>query len=168
MWFDSWSDLVRVVLVGTAGYVTLVAVLRVSGKRTLSQLNVFDFVVTVALGSVLATVLLSSDVAWAEGAVAFAVLAALQLVVAFVSSRWPRVRGAVTSTPVLLLADGVIRVDALKRSRLTESEVHQAIRESGHGNTGAITAVVLETNGKLSVITEQNYGDGSALAGVKK
>jgi hypothetical protein len=50
-------------------------VLRVSGKRTLAKLNVFDFVVTVALGSTLATILLNSTVSWAEGAVALAVLA---------------------------------------------------------------------------------------------
>ena len=80
MWFDSWSDVLRTLLLGGAAYVTLVLVLRVSGRRTLSQLNAFDFVVTVALGSTLATILLSSDVAWAEGATALILLAALQFV----------------------------------------------------------------------------------------
>lgn len=56
MWFDSWSDILRIILVGAASYTTLVAILRLSGKRTLGQLNVFDFVVTVALGSTLATI----------------------------------------------------------------------------------------------------------------
>jgi len=64
-------------------------VLRVSGKRTLAKLNAFDFVVTVALGSTLATILLNSTVSWAEGAVALAVLAGLQFLVAVVASRVP-------------------------------------------------------------------------------
>lgn len=72
MWFDSRSDTLRVLLVGTAAYATLVVVLRVSGKRTLAKLNAFDFVVTVALGSTLATILLNSTVSWTEGAVALA------------------------------------------------------------------------------------------------
>ena len=58
----SWADILRILLVGAASYTTLVAILRLSGKRTLGQLNVFDFVVTVALGSTLATIFLSTDV----------------------------------------------------------------------------------------------------------
>jgi uncharacterized membrane protein YcaP (DUF421 family) len=72
MWFDSWSDILRVVLAGSAAYAWLVALLRVSGKRTLAKLNAFDLVVTVAFGSTLATILLSSDVSWSEGAAALA------------------------------------------------------------------------------------------------
>ncbi|MBA8817188.1 uncharacterized membrane protein YcaP (DUF421 family) [Microbacterium halimionae] len=167
MWFESWSDLMRVVLLGTAGYVTLVGVLRLSGKRTLSQLNVFDFVVTVALGSILATLLLSADVSWAQGAVAFMLIAALQFVVAWASTKWPAVRRMITSTPSLLLRDGVILESALRRSRLTESELRQAIRAAGNGDLANIKAVVLETNGTLSVISAQNFGDGSAVKDVE-
>ena len=70
MLFDSWAGLGRVLLVGTLAYVALVLLLRISGKRTLSKLNAFDLVVTVALGSTLATVLLSKTVALAEGVLA--------------------------------------------------------------------------------------------------
>ena len=48
MWFDSWSDIVRVLLVGIASYAVLIASIRILGERTLAQLNAFDFVVTVA------------------------------------------------------------------------------------------------------------------------
>jgi hypothetical protein len=67
VWFDSVGDLTRVAAVGTAAYVTLVVALRLSGKRTLAKLNAFDLVVTVALGSALATVVLDPGVSWAEG-----------------------------------------------------------------------------------------------------
>ena len=62
MWFDNWAEVARVLLVGSAAYAVLVLILRVSGKRTLSQLNIFDFVVTVAFGSTLATILLNANV----------------------------------------------------------------------------------------------------------
>ena len=108
MWFDSWSDLARVVLVGTASYAALVVVLRTSGKRTLAKLNAFDLVVTVALGSTLATVFLSRDVSWSEGVVALGVLALLQFVVASITTRLPAARAVVTAEPTLLLRDGVM------------------------------------------------------------
>lgn len=166
VWFDSWDDVLRVVLVGAVTYVVLVLMIRIAGKRTLSQLNAFDFVVSVALGSVLATVLLSSDVSFVEGVTALGLLAGLQFLVAAVSSRWPRTRHVVTADPVLLLADGQVRNEALRRNRLTESELRQVVRAQGSGDMSQVKAVVLETDGKFSVITRTQFGSGSALTDV--
>lgn len=166
MWFDSVNDLLRILLVGAAAYAVLVVVLRVSGKRTLGQLNAFDFVVTVSLGSTLATILLSSEVSFAEGITALALLAALQFLVAWISSRWPAARRVLTAEPAILLANGVVRHEALRRNRLTESELRQAVRMQGTGDLSDVKAAVLETNGKLSIITYAKYGSGSALQGI--
>lgn len=163
MWFDSWSDIARTLLVGGAAYVALMLVLRVSGKRTLSQLNAFDFVVTVALGSTLATVLLSSEVSWAEGVVALALLAGLQFVIAWLTTRWQPLRKAITSSPQVLLRDGAVDHAALRKARLSEAEVRQAVRSSGAGDLADVAVVVLETNGSISVISESRRGNGSAL-----
>ena len=86
---------------------------------------------------------------------------------ALVSARRPGARRFFTSDPVLLLADGRIRGEALRRNRLTESEIRQAVRMQGTGDLSTVRAVVLETNGKLSVITADQYGDGSALEDVR-
>ncbi|MGY1724400.1 DUF421 domain-containing protein [Blastococcus sp. SYSU DS0533] len=166
MWFDNWSDVVRVLAVGAAAYVTVVVVLRVSGKRTLTKLNAFDLVVTVALGSTLATILLSSDVAWTEGAVALGLLALLQAVVAWLTVRWPGLRAVVTSRPTLVLQDGELLHDRMREVRVGVSEIHQAVRSSGAGDLSAVAAVVLESDGSLSVIPAEKYGTGSALDGV--
>ncbi|WP_430644880.1 DUF421 domain-containing protein [Agromyces sp. GXS1127] len=166
MWFDTWSDLARVILVGAAAYVTLVVVIRLAGKRTLSQLNAFDLIVTVAIGSTLATILLSSDVSFAEGALALVLLCALQFAVAFTTSRRSQVRGVVTAEPTVLLRDGVVDHAALRRMRLAESELLQAVRSSGQGDLAEVAAVVLETNGRFSVIPRSRLGQGTALAGL--
>jgi len=81
MFFDSAYDLLRVLVLGTLGYTWLLIVIRLTGKRTLAQLDAFDLIVSVALGSTRATVLLSADVALAEGALALALLCVLQLLV---------------------------------------------------------------------------------------
>ncbi len=164
MWFDAWSDIWRTLLVGTAAYMTLVVVLRISGKRTLAKLSAFDLVVTVAVGSTLATVLLNADVSFIEGAAAFALLAALQFAVAIVSSRTRLGRAIVTSQPTLLVCHGRFLDEALRRQRVSPSDVCQAIRSSGCGDVRRIAAVVLESDGSLSVITEDKMGDRSALA----
>ncbi|GAA4869070.1 DUF421 domain-containing protein [Serinicoccus chungangensis] len=81
MWFDSWSTVLRIVLVGAASYVTLVVLLRLGGKRILAKLSAFDLVVTVALGSMLASAVLSKDVRFVDVLTGMALLVLAQLVV---------------------------------------------------------------------------------------
>jgi uncharacterized membrane protein YcaP (DUF421 family) len=166
MWFDSWSDLGRILAVGAGAYLTVVLVLRSSGKRTLAKLNAFDFVVTVALGSTLATILLNTDVSWSEGAVALGLLALLQFLVAWVVARRPALRDAITAHPTLLLRDGAALPAAMRQQRVTLSEIRQAVRATGSGDLSSVAAVVLESDGSLSVIPVAKRGNGSSLAGV--
>ena len=88
--FSSWTSIARVLLVGVAAYagLLLLLLLRVSGKRTLTKMNAFDLVVTVALGSTLATVLLTKSVALADGLAAFALLILLQYGLTWLSVRF--------------------------------------------------------------------------------
>ncbi len=152
MFFDSWWDLLRTLVVGTCAYLGLVTMLRVSGKRTLAKMNAFDLVVTVALGSTLATVLLTKDVSLAEGLFAFALLCCLQFVIAFVSVRWPAFQSLVKAEPTLLFFRGQFLRAAMCQERVTEEEVFAAIRNDGAASLTAITAVVLETDGSFSVL----------------
>ncbi len=85
MLFQDWEGVVRTILVGILAYIALVAVLRVSGKRTLAKLNAFDLVVRVALGSTLSAILLQESIALVEGAAALALLIAMQFLVTFLS-----------------------------------------------------------------------------------
>ncbi len=152
MLFSSWTTLGRIIVIGTLAYISLVVLLRVTGKRTLSKMNAFDLIVTVALGSTLATVLLSKDVALLDGVVAFALLIGLQFGITWLSVRSPMVSRLVKATPTLLLYRGELLHDALQRSRVVEAEVLAALRESGYGSPEQIQAVVLETDGKFSVV----------------
>ncbi|MEU2205455.1 YetF domain-containing protein [Microbacterium oleivorans] len=167
MWFDDWPGVARVLLVGLASYVSVVALIRLAGKRALAQLNAFDLVVTVALGSTLATILLSSDVAFVDGAVALALLLTLQVIVAFATKRVPALRRMVTAKPAQLVKDGVIDDEALQRHRVARADVLQAIRSSGQGDLASVGAVTLESNGTISVIPCANMGNASALGDVE-
>jgi uncharacterized membrane protein YcaP (DUF421 family) len=164
--FDGWSGIGRTLLIGTLAYVAMVFMLRVSGKRTLSKMNAFDFIVTVALGSALANVLLDEDVALAEGATAFALLIGLQYLVTWSSVRAPWVKRFVTGEPELVAYEGRLLQDALRRTRVTEDEVRAAVRHQGHGDLEDTAAVVLETDGAFSVVVRADGGAG-ALAGVR-
>jgi uncharacterized membrane protein YcaP (DUF421 family) len=158
-----WSEIARVLVLGAAAYVAMVATLRASGKRTLAKLNAFDLVVTVALGSVLASIALSSDVSLAEGVAAIVLLVLAQWSVSWASVRTPIVGRLVRAEPSVVFIDGRFCDAALKQVRLTRSEVLQAIRSNGFGDLDLIAAVVLETDGTLSVVPRERCISASAM-----
>ncbi len=168
IFFPGWGDLLRPVVVGVLAYAALIVLLRVSGKRTLAKMNAFDLVVTVSLGSVLATILLSKDVALAEGLVAFATLIGLQFVIAWLSVRSRTISGLVKSEPSLLLHRGIMLHDALRRERVTEAEVRAAVRQQGLARLEEALAVILETDGSFSIVRggEGDSAGQSALRGI--
>jgi uncharacterized membrane protein YcaP (DUF421 family) len=157
--FESWTGIGRTVLVGTLGYIGLVVLLRMSGKRTLSKMNAFDLVVTVALGSTLATITLAKNVALVEGLTAYAVLIGLQFSLAGLSVRVDAVNRLVKSEPRLLLYHGHLLPTAMRRERVVEAEVIAALRHQAVASIEAADAVVLETNGTLTVI-HAGHGTG--------
>lgn len=152
MFFQGWEGIVRTIVVGVMAYVCLVLFLRISGKRTLAKLNAFDLVVTVALGSTLSSILLQQSVGLARGATALALLILMQYLVTFLSVRSGRFARFVRSEPALLARDGRFCRDAMRRQRITEEEVTSAMRSSGAQGVEATKAVILESDGTISVI----------------
>ena len=166
MFFDDWLGLGRAAVTGATAYVGLIVLLRLTGKRTLSKLNAFDLVVTVALGSILATALLSKAVPLLEGLTGFAVLAVLQLAVT-----WLSVRSAAVPAVGSLRADAVVRpgrvpppVDAGRaghRERGVPGRPGERHRGHGAGRGGGPRV----RRQRLSVVTSGTDA-GSAMSGV--
>ena len=173
LFFQGWFILFRTVLIGVLAYFSLVLILRVSGRRTLSKMNAFDFVVTVALGSTLATILLNRNVALAEGVVAFMVLVGLQYAVTWTSVRVSWVRKKITGEPLMLLYHGAYLEKAMLKSRITHAEVDSAVRSAGLTSLQQARAVILETDGSFNVVKDSRddvdyLAEKSSLARVKQ
>ena len=165
IFFDSWSGLLRVVVVGVLAYAALVVGLRLSGKRTLSKMNAFDLVVTVALGSTLATIILSQDVALVEGVVAFVVLIALQHLISWLSVRSLRFSMVIKSEPTLVFFRGSYLPGQMRAVRIVEAEILAAVRAQGIADLDEVEAVVLESDGSFTTVRRAD-GAATALANV--
>ncbi|WP_106477424.1 DUF421 domain-containing protein [Phytohalomonas tamaricis] len=160
------SPIWHTIIIGTLSYIALIIVLRVSGKRTLSKWNAFDFIVTIALGSTLATSLMSNSVTLGQSVTAFIVIVLLQFVITFFSVRSVGMRKLIKAEPTLLFYRGEYRYDTMHSERVVEAEVRAAIRENGIADVEKVSAVILETDGGFSVIPE--LGDtNSALKDVE-
>jgi uncharacterized membrane protein YcaP (DUF421 family) len=169
IFFDNWDSIFRTLIIGAIAYLALILMLRISGKRTLSQMKEFDFIVTVALGSTLATVLLSKDVTLASGTTALALLISLQYLLASISVRSKQFSKLISSEPTLIFYKGSFLVEALNKERVTEAEVRSVLRSQQVTKLEEIEAVVMESNGQFTVVRTGSVDDpDSPLFNVKK
>ncbi|MCC5880732.1 MAG: DUF421 domain-containing protein [Idiomarina sp.] len=152
MFFNGWESLIRTLIVGVLAYAALVLFLRIAGKRTLSKMNAFDWVVTVALGSTLATILLNQDVALAQGALALALLITFQFIVTWLSVRARWVRKVIAAEPSLLVYQGEYLEATMHRERVTKGDIRSAIHAAGQASVADVGAVILGTDGAFNVV----------------
>lgn len=162
MFFNSFYRLRGIIIVGVLFYISIIVMLRLSGKRTLSDLNAFDFVVTVTIGSIAATTILSADTSFTDGLVAVATLIILQYIVARLNIRFKSFGKILKSDPTLVFYKGNYLTDNMKKMRISKEDILQEIRNQSNSWEKDVNAVILESNGKLSVIknvSEKNLDD---------
>lgn len=166
--FNDWSSLADKAAAAVIAYFGLILILRISGKRTLSKMNVFDFIVTVAYGSTLATVLLSKDVTMMEALMTFGMLTLLQYLITFTSVRWDAFERVIKFQPEVVYYRGEFCRQAMRSTRVSEREIRAAARESGQATLDKVAAVVLETDGTLTVIKQAESEEIGTLEGVRE
>lgn len=133
-------------------YTLIIIYTRISGLRTFGKLSSFDFAITIAIGSIIASVILNSNVSVIQGMVALGVLISLQHILSKFRRWWPPVEQAVSNTPLLLMIDGKILAENMERVSLSEHTLIAKLREANVHDLSEVRAVVMETTGDISVL----------------
>jgi uncharacterized membrane protein YcaP (DUF421 family) len=158
-----WPPIAHTLLIGTVGYLVLVLLLRGTGPRTMAKMTPLDFVVAVTLGSAFGRTVTADDVPLAQAVAALLLLVTLQWVLASARARWRPLRRMLDSRPALLYYDGELQQATLRRHRLTEADIDNAVIQGGLGSLASVQAVVLHQDGSLGTISKESMGDGSSL-----
>lgn len=166
IFFNSWESLARTACLTILGYVAIVLLLRVSGKRTLAKMNAFDFIVTVALGSCLASVALSKSIPLADGVAAFSLFILLQYVLTWLSVRSKAVQALITSSPTLLFYQGEFLRRVMKEQRITEEDIFHACRQQGLSTLDEVDMIILESTGDMAILKKVEPGRLSTLGAI--
>tara|TARA_A100001391_G_scaffold204318_1_gene199569 strand:- start:1299 stop:1844 length:546 start_codon:yes stop_codon:yes gene_type:complete len=166
--WSSWPRIAEVAANALLFYILIVVMVRVVGKRTTSELNNFDWIINVVVGSLAASGILLSNVASLDAIAAIIVLATCQYVTTMMVQRSKTIANIIKAKPTLLTHKGTYLRDAMKRTRISEEEINTALRRNGITENGDANWVVLETNGELSVIPRQDvrWKDAKALSAV--
>ena len=158
------DTLFRAILLSAAGLAWIIVLTRIVGLRTFSKMTAFDFVTTIAIGSLLAGASQASDWAgFAQPILAIATLLAVQVAIAALRRRAPTSAAHAENRPRILMRNGVMLDDALAETRVSEADVLAKLREANVHRLEDVRAVVLETTGDISVL----HGGDPALAMLK-
>ena len=151
-WFEaSETSLVAITLSAIGIFILVILYTRIAGKRSFSKMSSFDFAMTIASGSILASTIVLKNVSLVQGAIALLVVYILQLVTAYLR-RYPTFQKITDNDPILLMKDGEIYYDNLKKARVTESDLRGKLREANVIQLSEVRAVVFETTGDVSVL----------------
>ena len=153
----SWAAIGLVALTTLAMYASVIVAVRIAGRRTLAQLSAFDAVVTIALGSMTATTILSADVSYAEGLAGVVTLISLQLIVGGLRHRFPLIRRLVDFEPVALIDDSAkVPRAGLLGAQLTDEELRSALRVRGIFEMSEVEKAILEPSGEVSALRKSD------------
>lgn len=155
MFFDGpiLDALTKGSLLSAIGIAWIIFLVRIVGLRSFSKMTNFDFVMTVAMGSLLAGVSQSQQwTGFLQTVTAMACLFAVQYFVSRLRRRFSSFDALVQNTPVLLMKDGVVLHDALRATRVAEEDLIAKLREANALDFASVRAVVLETTGDISVL----------------
>ena len=165
---EPWDTILRAGLLSSLALLWVVFAVRVVGLRAFSKMTAFDFVATVAIGSLLAGASQATD--WPgffQATLAIAVLLGCQFIIARLRQSSPKFSATFQNDPVLLMRDGEIIQSALDATRVSKDDVIAKLREANVMKFTEVRAVVLETTGDISVL-HGNSLDDRLLKGVSQ
>lgn len=152
LFFDDIEKLGRIILTTVMVYLLIVIATKVSGKRSTSQLNNFDWIVTVMIGSLGASIVLLREIPLIEGATSIITLYLLQYLVTKYASISPQFSDFILAEPRIIFYQGQFLPEAMRAERLTRQELEGAMRSKGIHNFNDVEAIIFESNAKLTVI----------------
>ena len=135
----------------------IIVITRISGLRTFAKMSSFDFASTIAIGSILASVVLNTGQSLLKGSIALAAIVAFQSLFALLVRRSKAFKKTCTNDPVMLMHKGTILYENLKKTNVGEGDLIAKLREANVLDFSEVLAVVLESTGDMSVLhTSEN------------
>ncbi|MBW3555775.1 MAG: DUF421 domain-containing protein [Actinobacteria bacterium] len=155
-WFgSSWATVAYVAASTTAVYCSALLAIRLAGRRTVAQLSAFDIVVTIALGSLIASTAVSRDPSYAQGTTAMITLLILQVVAAGLRQRFAIVRRFLDFAPWIVVRDGELQLPNTPLGpQMSADELLSKLRERGVFDLEGVRLVVIEPTGGVAVLRD--------------
>ena len=146
------SDLVKVLIKGYLSLIILFFVIKMLGKKQISQLNIFDYVIGISLGNLAAEMTINSDISIINGLVAMIIYGSCSLFVSFITNKSILARRFISGVPVVLIEHGKISKEQLKKVKIDVNDLLQDAREDGIFDISKVDYAIMEVSGKVTFL----------------
>tara|TARA_R110002049_G_scaffold151160_1_gene314694 strand:+ start:9359 stop:9877 length:519 start_codon:yes stop_codon:yes gene_type:complete len=159
-WLYTSLETLGIVLVTVVAiFSIIILIVRISGLRTFAKMSSFDFASTIAVGSILASIVINQDQSILKGAVALGSIILFQTIFSFAKRKWEWFDNLFTNKPMLLMEDGKFIMNNLRKTNVDAKDVYAKLREANVKDKSEVLAVILESTGDISVIHKQKDVD---------
>lgn len=127
------------------------------GKKQINQLNMFDYVIGISIGNVVAEMSINKDVQFLDGVITMAVYALVSIVITFLTTKSIKLRRIISGTPIVIIENSKIIEQGLKKSKLDLNDLLEEARLNGYFDISEIEYALMEANGRVSFLPKQKY-----------
>ena len=152
-----FNGTINVLIKGFMSLIFLFFVIKLLGKKQVSQLNIFDYVIGISLGNLAAEMTINSDISIINGFVAMTIYGLCSLFVSFITSKSIIARRIISGTPVMLIEKGKISKENLKKVKLDLNDLMQDAREDGIFDLSKVEYAIMEASGKVTFLLKSEY-----------
>lgn len=151
------NNLLFMAVKGSVAVIYLFLVIKALGKKQISELNIFDYIIGLSLGNIAAEMTVNDDITIIEGLVSMTVYGVFSLFVSFITEKSIHARRLITGEPVIIMENGKISREQLKKCKIDINDLLQDARESGFFDISEIDYAIMEPSGKISFLPKNLY-----------
>ncbi|GGK49047.1 DUF421 domain-containing protein [Planomonospora parontospora subsp. parontospora] len=167
MWLElTWTEAITVVVSTVCVYVAFLVLVKLVGQRALSAMSSFDFASLIALGAVMGRTALGPSPTLPAGLLGMVTLFALQTTFGLIR-RNRRLDHSLNTLPLLLMVNGTVLHDNLRKAQIVEDELRQKLRLAAVHRYDDVAVVILERTGAVSVLRRGETIDPELVSDVR-
>ena len=149
--------IITIIVKGLIAISYLFLVIKVLGKKQISELNIFDYVIGISLGNIAAEMTVNKDITIINGIVAMSIYGVVSLFISYITEKSIIARRFVVGFPIVLIENGKISKEQLKKVKIDLNDLLQDARENGYFDISEIEYAVMEVSGKVSFLPKSKY-----------
>ena len=151
------NSILFMIIKGSVAVIYLFLVIKALGKKQISELNIFDYIIGLSLGNIAAEMTVNDDITILEGLVSMTVYGIFSLFVSYITEKSIIARRLITGEPVVIMENGKISREQLKKCKIDINDLLQDARESGYFDISEINYAIMEPSGKISFLPKNKY-----------
>lgn len=150
-------DYFYLILEAIASLIALFFLTKILGKKQMGQLNMYDYIIGISIGNIVAEMAVNKEVDFFEGLVVMCIYVVMDCFVTYITTKSIKARRFLTGVPIVIIEDGRLIEAALKKTKLDINDLLEESRINGYFDLSEIEYAIMESNGRVSFLPKSKF-----------